>query len=159
MLLSRSFLMQIPFIQNINTYIFADKISPDLAMELYRHFRPSPLHFQVQDLSSCALFLCLVSWEGSQVSGWYLPPSRFWFTLQMILAHNIDRNVAPRTCLGIVETGVNSQQTCQLSLQWLPCMNRTGASLQTKMSLLSKPWLTPCFPRGSAFLCRMHSRI
>lgn len=53
--------MQIPFIQNINTYIFADKISPDLAMVLHRHFRPSPLHFQVQDLSSCALFLCLVS--------------------------------------------------------------------------------------------------
>lgn len=53
--------MQIPFIQNINTYIFADKISPDLAMELHRHFRPSPLHFQAQDLSSRALFLCLVS--------------------------------------------------------------------------------------------------
>lgn len=59
MILSRSFLMQIPFIQNINTYIFADKISPDLAMELLWHFRPSPLQFQAQDLSSCALFLVL----------------------------------------------------------------------------------------------------
>lgn len=32
--------MQIPFIQNINTYIFADKTSPDLALELLRQFRP-----------------------------------------------------------------------------------------------------------------------
>lgn len=96
MILNRSFLVQIPFIQNINTYIFADKISPDLAMELPR---PSPLNFQAQDFSSCVLFLCLVSWEGSQVTGWYLP-LRFWFTLPFILAHNIDWNKAPRTCLG-----------------------------------------------------------
>lgn len=99
MILNKNFLMPIPFIQNINTYIFADKTSPDLAMELLRQFRPSPLHFQAQDLSSCALFLCLVSWEGSQVTGWYLPP-QFWFTLQMVLAHNIDWNMASRTCPG-----------------------------------------------------------
>lgn len=99
MILNKNFLMPIPFIQNINTYIFADKTSPDLAMELLRQFRPSPLHFQAQDLSSCALFLCLVSWEGSQVTGWHLPP-QFWFTLQMVIAHNIDWNMASRTCPG-----------------------------------------------------------
>lgn len=141
MILNRSFLVQIPFIQNINTYIFADKISPDMAVELPR---PPPVHFQAQHFSSCALFLCLVSWEGSQVTGWY-PPPWFWFTLPFILAHNIDWNKAPRTYLGIVETGANSHWTCQLSLQWLPCMSRPGVSVQTKVSLLSKPRLTPNF--------------
>lgn len=109
--------MQIPFIQNINTYIFADEISPDLAMELLRHFRPSPLHFQAQNLPSCALFLCLVSWEGSQVTGRYLPP-RFWFTLQMVLAHNIDWNMASGTCPG----NCGNRCKCTLNLSALTAM-------------------------------------
>lgn len=68
---------------------FAGRICPDLAMKFPKHFRPPPLCFQAQDLSSCALFLCLIYQERSQVTGWYVPPSWFWSTLQVILAHNI----------------------------------------------------------------------
>lgn len=155
MILSRSFLTQIPFIQNINTYIFAYKISLDLAMELPR---PSPLHFQSQDLSSCALFLCLVSWEGSQVTGWYLPP-QFWFTLPLIVAHNIDWNKASRTCLENCGDRCKFTPTLSALTAVAPSMNRPRASVQTKVSLLSKTRLTPSFPRAGAFLCRRHSRI
>lgn len=90
MFLKTSFLTWMLFIQNTNAYFSAGSIYPDLSMEFHRHFKPSSLCFQAQDLSSCALFLCLVSWEGSQVTGWYPPPSWFWSAFQMTLAHNWD---------------------------------------------------------------------
>lgn len=104
-------------------------------------------------------FLCLVSWEGSQVTGWYLPPW-FWLSLQMILAHNIDCNMAPRTCLAncgnrckFTPNLVSSH--CSGSQAWTDL----GLQCRQRVSQLSKPWLTPCFPRAGTFLCTRHSRI
>lgn len=166
--LKRSFLTWMPFIQNTDTYISAGSICPDLALKFHRHFSPSPLCFQAQDWSSCALLLCLVSWEVSQVSGWYLPPSRFRFTLQLILAHNNRDHWLEHGSKDTpgelrkqvqIHTYLRQHQNCQLSLWWLPCMKRPGNSLQTCVPLLSEPQLAWCFPRASTFLCRRHSTI
>lgn len=167
MFLKTSFLTWMLFIQNTNAYFSAGSIYPDLSMEFHRHFKPSPLCFQAQDLSSCALFLCLVSWEGSQVTEWYPPPSWFWSSFQMTLAHNRDhwlehgtKDMSGELRKQVqIHTHLRPHHTCQLSLWWLPCINRAGDSLQICVPLLSVPQLAQCFLGTSTLLCRRHSTI